>query len=287
MHPKKVIAALAVLALATLACSFTVNLPRMDTGDTVTEEITVPVLDESDAIAEVRLNFAAGQLNLEPGSGDALISGTATYNVEELKPAVTVRQNEVIVAQEGEGFDFIPILGNNVENSWDLRLGVDPMELTIAAGGYQGIFELGGLSLHSLRISEGGADTHLSFSDPNPVEMDLLRYETGASSVTATGLSNANFERMELVSGAGNFTLDFSGDLLRDASVSIKSGLSNVTVIVPEGTAARLRVTGGLSNVDAEGGWRNDGNEYVLEGEGPELTFTVEMGAGNLELRTE
>jgi hypothetical protein len=92
---------------------------------------------------------------------------------------------------------------------------------------------------------------------------------------------------MELVSGAGNFTLDFSGDLLRDASVSIKSGLSNVTVIVPEGTAARLRVTGGLSNVDAEGGWRNDGNEYVLEGEGPELTFTVEMGAGNLELRTE
>jgi hypothetical protein len=287
MHPKKVIAALAVLALATLACSFTVNLPRMDTGDTVTEEITVPALDESDAIAEVRLNFAAGQLNLEPGSGDALISGTATYNVEELKPAVTVRQNEVIVAQEGEGFDFIPILGNNVENSWDLRLGVDPMELTIAAGGYQGIFELGGLSLHSLRISEGGADTHLSFSDPNPVEMDLLRYETGASSVIATGLSNANFERMELVSGAGNFTLDFSGDLLRDASVSIKSGLSNVTVIVPEGTAARLRVTGGLSNVDAEGGWRNDGNEYVLEGEGPELTFTVEMGAGNLELRTE
>jgi hypothetical protein len=287
MHPKKVIAALAVLALATLACSFTVNLPRMDTGDTVTEEITVPVLDESDAIAEVRLNFAAGKLNLEPGSGDALISGTATYNVEELKPAVTVRQNEVIVAQEGEGFDFIPILGNNVENSWYLRLGMDPMELTIAAGGYQGIFELGGLSLHSLRISEGGADTHLSFSDPNPVEMDLLRYETGASSVTATGLSNANFERMELVSGAGNFTLDFSGDLLRDASVSIKSGLSNVTVIVPEGTAARLRVTGGLSNVDAEGGWRNDGNEYVLEGEGPELTFTVEMGAGNLELRTE
>jgi hypothetical protein len=287
MHPKKVIAALAVLALATLACSFTVNLPRMDTGDTVTEEITVPALDESDAIAEVRLNFAAGQLNLEPGSGDALISGTATYNVEELKPAVTVRQNEVIVAQEGEGFDFIPILGNNVENSWDLRLGMDPMELTIAAGGYQGIFELGGLSLHSLRISEGGADTHLSFSDPNPVEMDLLRYETGASSVIATGLSNANFERMELVSGAGNFTLDFSGDLLRDASVSIKSGLSNVTVIVPEGTAARLRVTGGLSNVDAEGGWRNDGNEYVLEGEGPELTFTVEMGAGNLELRTE
>ena len=287
MHPKKVIAALAVLALATLACSFTVNLPRMDIGDTVTEEITVPALDESDAIAEVRLNFAAGQLNLEPGSGDALISGTATYNVEELKPAVTVRQNEVIVAQEGEGFDFIPILGNNVENSWDLRLGTDPMELTIAAGGYQGIFELGGLSLHSLRISEGGADTHLSFSDPNPVEMDLLRYETGASSVIATGLSNANFERMELVSGAGNFTLDFSGDLLRDASVSIKSGLSNVTVIVPEGTAARLRVTGGLSNVDAEGGWRNDGNEYVLEGEGPELTFTVEMGAGNLELRTE
>jgi hypothetical protein len=92
---------------------------------------------------------------------------------------------------------------------------------------------------------------------------------------------------MELVSGAGNFTLDFSGELLRDASVTIKSGLSNVTVSVPEGTAARLHVTGGLSNVNRQGGWQSTGDDYVLEGEGPELTFTVEMGAGNLELQTD
>jgi N-terminal domain of toast_rack, DUF2154 len=286
MSHNRLLIALAALALVALACSFTVNLPTMETGETVIDEISVPLPEDNQSVAKVRLNFAAGELNLEPGTGDYLVSGTATYNVSELKPEVTIRSDEVIVAQEGEGFDFIPILGNNIENRWDFRLGTIPMELTIAAGGYKGDFELGGMSLRSLHITEGGSETRLSFSESNQDEMDLLRIETGASNVTVSGLANANFSRMELVSGAGNYVLDFSGELQRDASVSIKSGLSNVSLTIPEGTAARLSVTGGLSNVNANGEWRGSGDEYVLEGEGPELDISVEMGAGNLELHT-
>ena len=43
--------------------------------------------------------------------------------------------------------------------------------------------------LRALRIPS------LSFSEVNPVEMDTLRYDTGASrAVTLTGLANANFQ---------------------------------------------------------------------------------------------
>lgn len=287
MNLRRLLLPVMLLAVVSLACSITVNLPRIDTGDLATDEIEVPPLEGVDEVAEVRLNFSAGELNLEPGTDDYVIAGTATYNVSELKPEITVRESEVVIAQEDEGLDFIPILGRDFENVWDLKLGTLPIELIIAAGGYRGDFELGGLSLRSLRITEGGSETELSFSEPNREEMDLLRYETGASKVTATGLANANFSRMEMVSGAGDYTLDFSGELQRDATINIKTGLSNIKVIVPSGTAARLRVTGGLSNINLEGEWRSSGGEYILAGAGPQLTITVEMGAGNLDLRTE
>jgi hypothetical protein len=56
-------------------------------------------------------------------------------------------------------------------------------------------------------------------------------------------------------------------------------------IIVPEGTAATVQFEGGLANVDRSGGWRLSGDVYSLAGDGPELRITVELGAGNLELR--
>ena len=72
-----------------------------------------------------------------------------------------------------------------------------------------------------------------------------------------TGLANANFSTMIFSSGAGDYTLDFSGDLQRDATVTITTGLSNLKLVVPKGVAAtadsrdrrvqhQRRVLGGL-----------------------------------------
>jgi hypothetical protein len=159
------------------------------------------------------------------------------------------------------------------------------MNLLINAGAYKGEFDLGGLSLQSLRIGDGASDVRLDFSAPNKVEMDSLRYNTGASHVELTGLANANFETLVFKGGAGDYKLDFSGELKRDATVTIDAGFSSVTVVVPEGVAARVFVDSGLSNVDIGGNWEKSGNEYSLAGEGPRLTINVNIGAGSLTLR--
>jgi hypothetical protein len=86
-------------------------------------------------------------------------------------------------------------------------------------------------------------------------------------------------------SGAGDYELDFSGELTRDATVFIESGLSNFTIIVPEGVNAVVDVDGALNNVNTRGEWDSTGNDYVLAGDGPTLTINVELGAGNLTLR--
>lgn len=287
MYRYKYLAVIAVLALASLACNFTFNrqLRGVSVGSLETTEIMVPPPDSGD-VTEVRLEFGAGELNLRPGSEDYLIAGTATYNVDEFEPRVTVRGSDVEISQQIEEINIIPIFGDEFENLWELELGSFPMELDISAGGYQGEFDLGGVPLKELRIAEGAADTRVSFSEVNPIEMDTLRYDTGASKATLTGLANANFDDMDFRSGAGDYRLDFSGELQQDADVSIKSGVSSIVIIVPEGTPATVRFTGGLTNVDRDGEWRMSGNNYVLTGEGPSLDISVEMGAGNLELRT-
>ena len=49
------------------------------------QRLNVPAPD-SDQVSEVILEFGAGALDLNPGADEALISGTATYNVAEFEP---------------------------------------------------------------------------------------------------------------------------------------------------------------------------------------------------------
>jgi len=172
-----------------------------------------------------------------------------------------------------------------VKNQWDLKLGSMPMHLTIDAGAYEGTMELGGLSLKSLTVKDGAASVNLSFSEPNLIEMSALAYSTGASEVKLSGLGNANFSKFDFDGGAGSYTLDFSGELQRDASVKVDTGLSDLTLIIPDGVDATLTMDGGLTDINLGNGWSQSGNVYSHEGSGPTLTIVVNMGAGNVTVK--
>ena len=289
MLERRFFAVILALALVTMACSINLDLPLRDvkTGPTQTDEIIVPDLSTTGAVADVRLGFAAGKLTLSPGAESSLVSGTAKYNVDDLKPDVRVTGDQIRIDTGDLNLKGIPDFGNNLVNEWDLKLGSAPMRLTVDAGAYEGNLDLGGLALQNLEVSDGAADVNLQFSQPNTVEMDTFRYKTGASNVELHDLANANFSNMNFKSGAGNYTLDFSGELKRDASVTIDAGLSSVKVIVPEGVNARVLYDGGLTNVDISGAWEKSVNQYTQPGDGPRLTFNVNMGAGQLNLSNQ
>jgi len=280
----KILSVILVLALAGLACGFSINLPEPPTpGPDVTEEVKVAV-PAGAGNTRLQFEFGAGDLKLAPGAGADLVSGTATYNMPDLKPAVTVQDGEVLIRQGERRFRALPDF-SDMKNVWDLRLGDAPMDLTITAGAYNAEYELGGLALTSLTVKDGASDVALSFSSPNRSEMSLLRYETGASSVELEGLANANFNTLVFQSGAGDYKLDFSGELKRSATITISSGLSNIVIRVPTNVNASLTLEGGLTNVVIGSHWNKNGNLYTQTGSGPTLTFVVEMGAGNLSLK--
>lgn len=275
----KLLTLIAILALTALACG--INAPEPPTpSPEVTEEINVDYPDSKEI--SLKLSFGAGDLTLAPGA-ERLVQGTATYNYEDFKPEIVEDGGNVEIKMGNVEFPNFPAF-DNLKNEWDFKLGAEPMDLRIDAGAYDGTYEFGGLALSNLTIQDGAANVELNFSEPNLTEMSSFRYSTGASDVSMTGLANANFSIFDFASGAGDYTLDFSGELQRDASVKIETGLSNIIIIVPDGVHAIVTVEGGLSNVNAGSGWSRSGDTYEQEGEGPTLTFIIEMGAGNLTL---
>ena len=284
---RALLAILLVLSLTAMACSLNVNLPEIEfkTTELVTEAIQVPVPEGSSPV-DVTVNFGAGQFNLTGGAEQYLIDGTAAYNVPEFKPELITTTSGIELSSGEVKINAIPRLANEIKNTWDLKLGATPMNLTINAGAYQGAFDLGGLSLTGLDVSDGAADVELNFAEANLVEMGTLRYSTGASQVKLLGLGNANFSELIFRGGAGNYVLDFGDTVLRDAHVDIEVGISSMRIVAPESANVRVIVGGGLSNVNASGAWSKSNDEYSLAGSGPTLVIDITMGAGNLELRT-
>jgi len=275
----KIISAILVLALASMACGFSVDLPKQaKAGPDIKDSITVP--DPKSGETRLNITFGAGDLSLSSGATN-LVDGTVIYNVKDLKPVVTTTDGNIEIKQGN--FEGIPPF-DGMKNQWDLKLKNTPMDLTLTAGAYTGTYDLGGLALKSLTVKDGAAHVELNFSQPNKTNMSVFRYETGASNVKLTGLANANFNSMTFSSGAGDYTLDFSGELKRDATVTVSSGLSNLIVVIPEGVNANVTMEGGLANVSTGSGWSQNGNIYSQAGSGPTLTFIIKMGAGNLTL---
>lgn len=276
---KKLLFVVLVLALATLACGFQTNFPVKTPVADVTDKISVPAPDVNTTL---NLGFGAGKLTLAPGAKD-LVEGTATYNIPDLKPEIKTEGGDVTIKQGDYKMNGVPTL-NDIKNEWDLKLGAEPMDLTINAGAYKGNFDLGGLALTNLTINDGAAEVTLDFSSANTQKMAVLSYKTGASNVSLKNLGNANFGTLVFESGAGNYKLDFGGKLQRDGSATIRSGMSNLTLIIPANVAATVKVSSGLSNVQTPSGWSQHGDTYTQEGTGPTLTIIIEMGAGNVQI---
>jgi hypothetical protein len=94
---KKIIPAIFILALASVACGFSVPLPKAPTpGADVTDQITVAAPTSGET--RLSLSFGAGELNLSSGAKN-LVDGAATYNVPELKPGVVANGNDIQINQ--------------------------------------------------------------------------------------------------------------------------------------------------------------------------------------------
>lgn len=288
MQRNTVFVAIATLAGASLACSVNFGSgTTLRTGPTETLTINEALPSDLEQVA-LTINMGAGQLDLR-GGGEGLVSGEIRDNVVDWTPSVTNNGDTVVIDQgAADNVSGFNLNGNNIVNDWTLQLGSFPFDLTLNAGAYKGTVDLSGVPLRSLTINDGASDATVEFTSANPVEMDQLTYQTGASSVTLRGLGYANAAEMEFTGGAGDYELDFTGDLKRDLHVSVTAGVSSLKIVVPTGANVVVNVTGGLNDVDTNGDWAQSGGgddtTYTTSGDGPTITIDLEMGVGSATL---
>jgi hypothetical protein len=175
MFRKPFLLAVAALVLASLACGINIQSPvtEIKTGPTQTEDINIPLLEGADAVADITLAFGAGSIDLGPGAEDALVTGSAEFNVEDFRPEVSINGDNVTISQGDLNVHGIPQFQDDLINNWDLQFGSAPLFLRINAGAYTADYELGGLSLTGLEVTDGAADVDLKFSGTGRMETPL------------------------------------------------------------------------------------------------------------------
>jgi len=277
---KQLILAILVLILAAMACS--IQNIEMKTIETQVITIAEP-LPEGLAGTELVFKMTGGKFNISPGA-EGLVNGSITYNVEQWEPEFT-RSNYYYEIKQRNSFTITGIPTGNIKNQWDLGLSTAlPLDLTIEGGASENTYDFSGLQLTRLNIVQGASDTTIRFDSPNPILLQEISFKTGASSAELLGLGYANFATMEMSCGAGDYTLDFAGGITRDSTVNIKSGISNITIIIPADMNARINNQGTVSNINTEGTWLVQDEVYQTMMEGPTLTINLDMAVGNVNL---
>jgi N-terminal domain of toast_rack, DUF2154 len=287
MNSKVLVIVGVVLALSVMACGLPSGAVQLKSGPMQTQTISVPLPADTSKPVDVSLTLGAADVTAGVGAAK-LVEGSVQYNVPEYQPVVTSAGNQVEIKQGPSGIKGLP--PSDMVNKWSLKFNSSvPMNLTMKGGALNGTWDLGGLHLQSLTWEEGASKTDLSFNAANPEKMSLFAFTTGVSTAKLTGLANLNFARMTFQSGVGNYTLDFGGKLKQSATVEVKSGVSDVTIVVPSGTAARIAVKGGVSNIKTVGSWSASGSTYTAgnyDTAEVKLDITVDMGLGQLTLDT-
>jgi hypothetical protein len=238
----------------------------------------------------LRIALGACRFTARPSEVDTWVAGT--YNdPTDRRPLRIIEEEASVTITEAElSFERIPAVFGGVPR-YEVEFGNKrPFALTIETGASDFELDLGGIPLSRLIVRQGAGKFELGFPVSNPEPMDLLEISSGAAGIELKNLANANLSQMRLSGGAASYELDFGGVLLRDAEVSIETGLSGVVVSVPSSTAARLATETTLGSVDLGDGFtKREGaflTEAALSGDGPVLRIRAGVRLGSLQLRT-
>lgn len=189
-------------------------------------------LPETSLSVVVRHNL--GQFNIRPARDSVRYRASLRYDARAVEPIYRYAADSGtlrIGTRERSGGK-----SGNGRRAADLDLtlgGNGPLAIDVRAGAAESVLDLSGLPITSLSVSSGASDTRVRFDQPNPVRMKSLTLSTGAASIVADRLGNANAEEIVVRSAVGEIELDFSGSWQHDTELRAEVTLGVLTIRVP------------------------------------------------------
>jgi predicted membrane protein len=99
-------------------------------------------------------------------------------------------------------------------------------------------------------------------------------------------LKNINLQGYSLTMGAGNISLDLSGEYKNSVNANITGGVGKITIYLPKNMGVTVDITGGIGKVNAEG-FKKDGGTYTNVASGTaqnNINVTIKAGVGEVNL---
>lgn len=240
---------------------------RIDPGPPQYQTVSVNRARSGESELTVRVKFGGGKFTLLPLDGDALYRASLTYDARRFSPVLDYdaerRRLELGVGVERFGGKM-----DLEEQRLDVALGRGvPIDLSLELGAVQSTIELGGLSLSRVDLATGASETTVTVSDANPAACSRFTLQMGAAKLNVNGLANSRCTSFNVSGGAGEFTLDFTGDWgdVTAVRLELKVGMGSVKLRFPEGAGVELAMDKFL--VDFSGpGFVQTGRRYVSDG---------------------
>ncbi len=193
---------------------------------------------------KVKVEFAAGSLRLQRASEDVLcrltrsVPGTEKSARLEYQKSGTTGFLRVGWLEESSihfaDFD---------EQQWQFELTDKiPLSLNIELGASKSDFDFNNLRIKDLTLTLGASKSNVSFSSQNRDRINKLRIEAGVSKLNASGLCNANFDRLEFEGGVGSYVLDFSGYLSDYSRAHVEVGVGRVLILLPKNLPVKIQI---------------------------------------------
>lgn len=206
-----------------------------------TESVTEVVQTEGAQRLEVNIDFGAGRLDIVPADMEEAARLDIDYSPRWVRYDVDYAKkgNTGVLSLESELRRKRDM--DDIDNEWQLTLSTRySVELDMDIGASESYIDLGGIPLTDVTMDIGATSGTIDFSKKNPERLRDFKVDVGASSLDMTGLANANFERMDISSGAASCELDFRGDFHGDAELSLDVGVGSVDITLPRGLPVRI-----------------------------------------------
>jgi hypothetical protein len=217
----------------------------------------------------VRLDFAAGAVDLRPGRGDDLYRYDVRYDADRFSPLVDFDASASSVAL---GLRNIGGAGLRVSNRQQLQQAASvqlspdvALAVEASLGAVEGDLELGGLRLTDLRLSTGASRTTVRFSRPNRVRCTSALFLARATELSVESLGNSRCGRVVLKGTMGSVLLDLSGGWQNGDSLDLALTVGELTLRVPRSVGLRVTADRFLASFPDEG-WTRSGAELLSPG---------------------
>lgn len=199
------------------------------------------------------VEFGAGEIMINADNIDDIVIGEIVYepNMVDFKHEYEVDDGVGTLFLESDHKDNFEI--DTDENKWDITFSTNYlMSLDMEIGACEAEMDLGGLQLQDLKFEVGAASAIIDFSSPNPVIMDEMKIEAGASSMDMKNFGNANFKYFSFEGGVGSFDLDLRGKYSGYSRVKIEVGMGSMKLTLPDDIPVRVETNGAgwLSSID-------------------------------------